>query len=416
MKTFKHSPALGAVLLVVAVLSPPAAAQVSLRGSVFGGGGGIATGPNHSAILTVGQPAVGSSVSNLFQQGAGFTATVIVKRNRPPVADAGDDQTIECADPAGTPVRLDGSGSSDPDGDLLSYTWTDAGGTIVGTDATPLVTLPPGAQTLTLIVEDLLGQTDTDEVTVTIEDTSVPVISVIDPPQQLWPPVHTYHSILLDGLNLQADDTCDGNLAADVIITSATSDEPEDTTGDGMTLDDMVIAGDCRAVELRAERQGGGNGRVYTIDLAVADASGNVGVTTYEVHVPHDEDVLAINDGATTGYMVAGCEASAVAAPTLAQKQAVAPTVQLTERTPATFALHGNYPNPFNPQTTIRFDVPERVHVRLYVFNVLGRMIVTLVDEQLARGPIRPSTRRIDCPRAFTSTDSKPVPSARPER
>ncbi|MBE0565189.1 MAG: proprotein convertase P-domain-containing protein [Krumholzibacteria bacterium] len=57
---------------------------------------------------------------------------------------------------------------------------------------------------------------------------------------------------------------------------------------------------------------------------------------------------------------------------------AVAPEPSLV---PQVFALHGNHPNPFNPTTTIRFDLPRPGHVRLDVFDVAGRLVRTLVDE-----------------------------------
>ena len=45
---------------------------------------------------------------------------------------------------------------------------------------------------------------------------------------------------------------------------------------------------------------------------------------------------------------------------------------------PADFALHGNYPNPFNPSTRIQFDLPERAQVTLQVLDLLGRKVVEL--------------------------------------
>lgn len=53
---------------------------------------------------------------------------------------------------------------------------------------------------------------------------------------------------------------------------------------------------------------------------------------------------------------------------------------------PDGFRLHDNYPNPFNPSTTIRFDVRQQSGVTIAVFNMLGQRIATLVDEQMAPG------------------------------
>lgn len=53
---------------------------------------------------------------------------------------------------------------------------------------------------------------------------------------------------------------------------------------------------------------------------------------------------------------------------------------------PATLRLHANFPNPFNPQTTIRFDLPATGLVRLAIYDVAGRLVRTLVDGDLASG------------------------------
>ncbi|MDX1547900.1 MAG: alpha-amylase family glycosyl hydrolase [Rhodothermales bacterium] len=54
---------------------------------------------------------------------------------------------------------------------------------------------------------------------------------------------------------------------------------------------------------------------------------------------------------------------------------------------PAAFRLEANYPNPFNPETTIRFTVPAPGPVRLAVYDVLGREVAVLVDAVLPAGP-----------------------------
>jgi len=53
---------------------------------------------------------------------------------------------------------------------------------------------------------------------------------------------------------------------------------------------------------------------------------------------------------------------------------------------PAKFELSQNFPNPYNPSTTIRFDVGEKQLVSLKVYNVLGKVVATLVNEDLPAG------------------------------
>ena len=53
---------------------------------------------------------------------------------------------------------------------------------------------------------------------------------------------------------------------------------------------------------------------------------------------------------------------------------------------PAEFALHGNYPNPFNPSTRIQFDLPERAQVTLQVLDLLGRKVMELPVQAIEAG------------------------------
>jgi subtilisin family serine protease/subtilase family serine protease len=85
-----------------------------------------------------------------------------------PLANAGPDRTITDTDSDGSePVTLDGSGSSDSNGSIVSYEWFN-GSTSVATGVTATLVLPVGAHTFTLEVTDNQGERDTDSVVITV--------------------------------------------------------------------------------------------------------------------------------------------------------------------------------------------------------------------------------------------------------
>jgi hypothetical protein len=129
-------------------------------------------------------------------------------------------------------------------------------------------------------------------------DTVNPVITLNGQTITLWPPNHKYHTVNVTDLVASVSDGCGGLTVNNVVISKVTSDEVENGGGDGNTLDDIIIAANCKSVQLRAERDGGLNGRVYTITFKVVDSAGNVGTTTAKVTVPQSQNgASAVDDG-----------------------------------------------------------------------------------------------------------------------
>jgi glucuronoarabinoxylan endo-1,4-beta-xylanase len=56
---------------------------------------------------------------------------------------------------------------------------------------------------------------------------------------------------------------------------------------------------------------------------------------------------------------------------------------------PSSYSLEQNYPNPFNPSTSLSYQLPENSFVSLKVFDLLGREVATLVNQEQASGKYR---------------------------
>jgi hypothetical protein len=187
------------------------------------------------------------------------------------------------------------------------------GVTVVGvrSDSQPLnAPYPVGTTTITWTATDAstdpLNNTASAVQTVKVKDATAPTITLTAGAINLAPPNHQYQTFSVADFVASVSDSCDASVDInDVVISQATSDEAENANGngDGNTVNDIVIAPDCKSLQLRSERDGGGNGRVYTITVQVKDSSGNVATAVRKVFVPRSGP--AVDNGAQ--YAVNGC-------------------------------------------------------------------------------------------------------------
>jgi hypothetical protein len=144
----------------------------------------------------------------------------------------------------------------------------------------------PAVVRVRIDASDRCGNPVSHTVDASVVDTTPPELDVVLDRDVLWPPNHLMSGIVA---TITATDPCESNPT--VVLTSITSDEPDDAKGDGHFPDDIQEATygslDTQFL-LRAERQGTGSGRTYTIVYTASDMSGNIGRDTVCVRVPHD--------------------------------------------------------------------------------------------------------------------------------
>ncbi|MFQ5767634.1 MAG: FG-GAP-like repeat-containing protein, partial [Acidobacteriota bacterium] len=134
-----------------------------------------------SRSLTVGDLDTDGRPDVVVTNDALAKVTILMNQlNDPPVADAGADQAVECSSPSGTPVKLDGSASSDPDGDSLTYFWRGPfpEGDGLARGVSPKVSLSLGSSRITLEVSDGRHRSSPDSVQIMVQDRTPPVFSV----------------------------------------------------------------------------------------------------------------------------------------------------------------------------------------------------------------------------------------------
>ncbi len=133
-----------------------------------------------------------------------------------------------------------------------------------------------------LTVTDPRGATSQATATVTVVDDTPPAVSAASAtPNSMWPANHQMFDV---AVSYTASDNC-GPVTS---VLTVTSNEPVNGTGDGDTAPDWQVL-DAHHVRLRAERAGGGGGRVYTINVTTTDGAGNQTIRTTTVSIPKSQ-------------------------------------------------------------------------------------------------------------------------------
>lgn len=228
-----------------------------------------------------------------------------------------------------------------------------------------------GENLVTLTVTDFSGNSSSATDTVTVRDTISPSITVIEDIYELWPSNHKYEVFSIDDFVISVWDNCP--ISEDQVhIFHATSDEEENGNGDGDTTDDIVISDDCHSISLRKERQGGNNGRVYTVYFAVTDGNGQSDTAKCFVHVPHNQGSVPVDDGPEYSvYSECDTYTGIPGESDLLDKN----TLQMS-----------TYPNPFDLSVTVELVTMEIQQISVEIYNMKGELVHVLFAGTLLPG------------------------------
>jgi len=125
----------------------------------------------------------------------------------------------------------------------------------------------------------------------------------------------------------------------------------------------------------------GGPNITYSFVSDGHEGEGNIGTTPYFCDLDNGDLTLAANspllgsgeNGSNIGAFGVGCDP-------------ITTSLEYGGIVPKEFILHQNYPNPFNPLTTVRYDLPEEGFINIIIYDMMGRVVKTLVNGSQTAG------------------------------
>ena len=126
---------------------------------------------------------------------------------------------------------------------------------------------------------------------------------------------------------------------------------------------------------------------LFTIPIAAQNSQVNWGTFSNGFEVSNSTDLITIS---ITGQSFSGISTnsnSQIISGFLGASDYIITDIQDKQRIiPTVYNLYQNYPNPFNPSTTIKYSIPQLSFVTLKIYDILGREVTSLVNEEQAVG------------------------------
>ncbi|MBF0431135.1 MAG: hypothetical protein HQK83_07645 [Fibrobacteria bacterium] len=192
---------------------------------------------------------------------------------------------------------------SDYDGDQIDFQWVLDGNILSSGIATPLYggsteVLPEffisssdiglGTHTIQLITTDAANNEVVSEITVEVKDSESPTLAPLASTQILWPPNHKMQEVVIEA------NAADNSGQPVVLTVEIASSETLEFEKDGTPIPDFEIIDIEQStgtiiLNLRSERKGKGDGRIYSVTITATDNSGNSSTTVVEIKAPHNQ-------------------------------------------------------------------------------------------------------------------------------